>query len=502
MTETNPYCTALGISPPRLEAVKEHREGNYYRFFIVALLERGGPMTLAEAAQRFEEAGVASADRALASLKRCKPGRPPIYRDGDLYALDPHDDNASLWAFRLGLRSPRAPALRVVRPNPGLLPSQETPLSLAHLEEAWRGGIPGGWSAQRVAICVLDAHGMAMESEAVLAFTRARGGWCRLSAGSAGYWRSGSPILLSQDGLWVLDARHSAVSSARRAVIDRIEMMRRWQRLQPDAAVIQANQNRFERDREAQAARLAGMRRVIVHAFPAGKPEAVVLLDVERRETTTLLGEEVAGAGEKLLEYDIIAAVDVRALLRHLDFDPGERRLGELGPPQKTMQINRQGRKLRITLDLLIRSSCGISRPLGDAKTLRGYLHRREFIKLKRRLEADAKSLFALYQYGRLHGVVRLCWGHHDERIAAPWVHRVEPTLYELMRRAHDLDQPLDIVVGSAPRWSDPWARVQQAYVDMYDGGWQKWLVDAQGCVIDDQDVQLARLWKQETPEI
>jgi hypothetical protein len=84
MTTTNPYCEALGIQVPSLEAAKSSPDANYYSLLIVALLERGEPITLEEAAKRFEEAGVAPADRALASLKRCRPGRPPIYRDGDL----------------------------------------------------------------------------------------------------------------------------------------------------------------------------------------------------------------------------------------------------------------------------------------------------------------------------------------------------------------------------------------------------------------------------------
>ena len=122
MTTTNPYCEALGIQTPSLEVAKTSPDANYYSLLIVALLERGKPVTLPEAARCFEEAGVATADRALASFKRCKPGRPPIYRDGDLYALDPHNAEAALWAFRLGLRPPKAPALRVVRPDPGPLP--------------------------------------------------------------------------------------------------------------------------------------------------------------------------------------------------------------------------------------------------------------------------------------------------------------------------------------------------------------------------------------------
>lgn len=143
---------------PRLEEARDRPDANTYSLLIVALLERGLPLTLAEAARRFEEAGVAPADRALASLKRCKPGRPPIYRDGDLYALDPHDDATDLWAFRLGLRPPRASRLRVVRPDPGPLPEPDAPLAPEALDEAWQGGVPADGSAQCIAICVLGAR--------------------------------------------------------------------------------------------------------------------------------------------------------------------------------------------------------------------------------------------------------------------------------------------------------------------------------------------------------
>src|SRR5690606_35838692 len=113
----------------------------------VALLERGGPMTLEDVAARFAEAGVAAtAGEALASLKRCKPARAPIYRDGDLYALDPYDDEVGFWLFRLGLRPPRVAPLRIVARAEGPLPSADAPVTVAALDEAWREGVPGTWS--------------------------------------------------------------------------------------------------------------------------------------------------------------------------------------------------------------------------------------------------------------------------------------------------------------------------------------------------------------------
>jgi hypothetical protein len=491
---SNPYCDALGIAVPRLEVAARATDANTYSMLIVALLERGEPLTLAEAAQRFEVAGIAPAGRALASLKRCRPARPPIYRDGDRYALDPHDDEVDLWAFRLGLRPPRAIVL-APRPSPLIPhPSPDAPLTVAALDEAWREGVPTTWSAQRIAICVLDAHRKPMRPDDVLAFVGARTPWQMLRADSAQYWRSGAAVRVRADGLWELGGAHDAVRSARRAAAERVAMVRKWAALRGDPAVFEANQKRFEAARAANGERLRRMRRVLIHSFPAARPEAVVLVDVERRAITTLLGAAVASAGEVLAGYEIIAAVDVRALLRALAFDPGERRLAELGPPQKTKQIGRRGRTLAITTKLLVQGSCGISRPFGDPAVLSRYLREGEETKLRRRLEADAKSLFALYQYGRLHGAVRLRWGFEEEMLPAPWVHRDEPVLYDLIRSAGKTGTSLEVVAGSAPGWEDPWSRAQRVVVGERERGYRAWLDDEDGIPIDSFDVQLARL--------
>ena len=115
--------------------------------------------------------------------------------------------------------------------------------------------------------------------------------------------------------------------------------------------------------------------------------------------------------------------------------------------------------------------------------------------KFRRRLEADAKSLYALYQHGRLHGCVRLRWGFLDEMLPAPWVHRDESTLYHLLEDAHERGVPLEVVAGSAPGWADPWSRVRRA--DVATDAWHSpsVLVDEGGYEIPRAEVQLARLF-------
>jgi hypothetical protein len=130
---------------------------------------------------------------------------------------------------------------------------------------------------------------------------------------------------------------------------------------------------------------------------------------------------------------------------------------------------------------------------------MREYLRSGADTTFRRRLEADAKSLYAdstrLYQYGRLHGCVRLRRGFLDEMLPAPWVHRDESTLYPLLKKAHERGVPVEVVAGRAPGWADPWSRVQRAYV-----GTDAWhspsrVFDEQGYEIPRADVQLARLF-------
>jgi hypothetical protein len=491
---TNPYCEQLGIDVPRLEAVKHHGEATTFSLLIVALLERGGPMTLVEVAERFEQAGVAPAGDALFSLKRCRPARPPVWRDGDRYGLDPHDDDLDLRVFMLGLKPPRLPPLPATRPEPPPLPGPDQRLTVAELDEAWKDASLYSWSRQRLVLAVLDARGEPMRPEEVVAFVSARNQWHELTADSVKFSRPGSAVEVRPDGRWAIAPGTEALASARIAVRDRLKMVRRWASARIDPADVEARRRAIEAERNAHAGELLKLRRVILHAFPASKPEAAVLLDVGARAIDSFVGGDLVALLDRLEAYNVIAAINVRALLRALDYDPGEQRLADLAPPQKTKQLNKRGRVLEITTTLLIQGSCGISRPLGDPDKLRAYLRRGDDTRLRRRLEADAKSLYAFYQYGRLHGGVRLRWGFLDERFAAPWVHRDEPTLYDLKRQAAELGVPVEIVAGSAPGWTDPWSRALRCTVETGSDRWQTYLLAEDGRVIDDADVQLARI--------
>lgn len=498
---TNTYCDVLGIDVPVLEAVAGHAEANTFSLLVVALLERGGPMTLRAVAERFARAGIAPVEEALVSLSRCRPARSPVYREQERYALDPRDDEADLWAFRLGLRPPIVSPPK--RPEPVPLPGPDVRLTIAELEEAWRDERFYSWSAQRLAACVLDAHGRPMAPEEIAAFLRerAKASDHLIARHRSRSWPRGASVRALEDGRWALVPEHPWVASARHAVRGRLALRRRWAAMGPDPATIEEMRRAFEERRAAHAAELARLRRALVHAFPRAAPQWVVVADVAARQLTTFGPDELARVPERLAAYDVIAALDVRPLLRSLAFEPGARSLAELGPPRKSKKLNRRGRTLKITTPLLVWGSCGVGRPFLDETRLRDYLAAGEATKLRRRLEADAKALVAYYDYGRLHHWVRLRWGFLDDAIPVPWVHRDESNLYELKREAHESGRGLEVVSGSAPGWGNPWARARVCQVVSDARPYGRRLVDNEGFPVDDRDVQLARVVPAPSPE-
>ncbi|MEW5850532.1 MAG: hypothetical protein AB2A00_17230 [Myxococcota bacterium] len=488
---SNPYCQALNISPPSLAAVRSHPAASTFRLLLVALLERGGPMTLPEVARRFEEVGLAPAPVSLESLRKCRPARPPVYRQGETYCLDAHDDEVDLILFILGLRPPKRQPLPLVHAAPPPSRPLDEPLTEAELDEAWRGASLWSWSVQRVALAVVDAIG-AQDPESIREFVATRAAQHSFHLPAPHLEKRSSAIRVRSDGKWEAVEGTSELTSARRAVRERLASVRA-QPPRPDPALIQQRMREIEDQRRLHAAELARLRRVIIHPFPLRAPEAVVLVDVGERRLKTLRGPGLQHLTGELDAYDVVAGLEVRTALTGLGLDAERRPLAELGPPQKTIKLNQRGRVLKITTPLLLLGSCGIGRPFGDAGKLTAYLRAGDQTRFIRRLEADAKALLAYYQYGRLHGYVRLRWGFLDEHIPVPWCHRDEVTLHGMKATAYQRGVPLEVVCGSAPGWSDPWSRVQRCTVRAGQREWDLRLFDENGFHVPDEDVQLAR---------
>lgn len=259
-------------------------------------------------------------------------------------------------------------------------------------------------------------------------------------------------------------------------------------------AAIHAAMARERMRRAKVTAELATRRLAVVRAFPDEDPVAVAVLDARARELRTFFAADFVAMRAHLDGFDEFAGVHVRAVLRRLGIDPRMRQLADLAPAQKTKQLNRRRRTLKITTDLLVRGTCGISQPFGDESRMERYLADGETTKLRRRLEADAKSLFAFYNYGMLHGRVRLVWGFLDEELPAPWARRHEGTFFDLAQRAGEERRALQVVFGSAPGWEDPWSRAVLCRVRASSFGFGCEVIGPDGMAIDPRDVQLARL--------
>lgn len=494
----NPYCDALHIPVPSLARVKEHREAGTFALLIVALLERGGPMTLVEVAQRFDDAIIQPAPFALRSLKKCKPARAPVYRVGDRYELDVHDDELDLWLFRLDLRGPKVPRLNVVPKPPPPRPGQDVPLSVAELEEAFPDGWGSSFSDQRLVLAVLDAHGGEMPAKEVVREVNRLMGDGRLGIERFEHWRSNA-IRIAAEGTWSIHRGHPAHLAARNAVRDRVDVRRRqdarWAAFHPHEVV----SKRYEEARQRRIEELGALRRVLLVAFPSEAPEAATVVDVATRELTTLVGAEMERLPEVLASYDFIGGLDVRGILRALGMDPTGRRLAELGPPQKSYLLDQRGRTLKVTATLLVQGSCGISKPFRDPRALRRLLDSGAEARLRRAMEADAKSLFALYSYGRVQGAYRLRWGFVDAMLPVPWVRRDEPSILRFLKEACERGDLVEAVVGRAPAWRVPWGRAIRCRVLPGRHEWDHVLVDGDGRVVEERDVQRIRVSGMET---
>jgi hypothetical protein len=222
----------------------------------------------------------------------------------------------------------------------------------------------------------------------VVSFVNEQTKWHVLMEPQTQFGRRGCPVAVLDDGRWFIAERaESALLAVRKAIRARLEVVRKSESLRSDPASIDAARTAHEQQRAAHGVELANMRRALLVGYPAKSPRVATLLDVEARTIETFIDDELALLRERLGSYEIIGAVEIRALLRALNFEPGSRRLAELGPPQKSKSLNRSGRTLKITLAMLVTGSCGISRPVGESAKLDGYLAAGQLAKLRARLE-------------------------------------------------------------------------------------------------------------------
>jgi hypothetical protein len=491
------YATRLGIPRPRIEDLVGRPGVKLFHLMVVALIERSGPMRLDEIARRLEEAGLARPHPDLErSLLKAWHGLPPVHRDpAGRFSLDLWSDDLDLLLFMIGLRPPHvAPSPEPPRVEPVHVPD-DVSLSLDEVECAFADRYLAGVTPLRQAAAVLDASSRAMKVIEVETFlARLTPHRVPVTLEGARYWRS-RLVRVDAGGRLVLDRQAPGVAEMRRAIRALGRRAAQERAREAESSRLRAEYDaRHAAEIELERAHAAIARRAILHAVPSPSTPAVVgLLDVATRAIETFTTRDLAALARRLGDYQVLAALQARDLLHALGVDPNRWHVSDLGPPQKTLRLDRRGRTLKITAPMLITGTTGIRRPLGDVTTMRAFLAAGDHARVRRQLERDLRSLHAFHRYGVLHRRVRLRWGFLDEGLPVAWALPGDTFIYEIVSDAIRLGHQLEIVVGAAPGWNDAWARARRVDVLQLHG--TQLIVRDSGLAVmlDLLDVQAAR---------
>ncbi len=487
---TNLYCRELGIEPPHLASFVGRGDVPLLRLLILTLLEHGGPLSLSAAAERLEALGVLAPTGDLTlSLQKAWHGLPPIVKEADdRMGLDLRDLRLKFMLIEMRLLPPLA-----IAPPPDGREARDpnSPLTLEEVAAALKTGSRSQLSGARIVAAVLDATGghpltldginrQIAELESDVRLTR--------QSIDYGMRRSTSVVVVDESGGLTLnpdDAVVTAMRAAIRGLAAPVLRHRARQRLGEEA------RDRFRRELAQDRKEAEALRRAVLHAcIVDGTPVAVTVLDASEHTLQTVTGAQLADLDQRLADFDVIAAPDVRTLLASLRVETGRLRLVDLARHPRTVQLNRAGRKLTLTTARLIGWSTGLGRAAPDPRRLARLAHDGVTGKLLRRLESEAKALFAFYRYGVAHRGLRVHWGFLDEIVPVEWAEDGDRYIGGIFAEALDQRRAVDVVTRSAPGWEDPWSRAwrvevvacERGHVTVSDGIMSQtfWLGDVQ----------------------
>lgn len=458
----NRYCQQLGVPVPRLEEVLSRKRLKMREAMIVALLERGSPMGVDELANRLGAAGFSSTsgDMATSVLKAWRK-LAPIVKDGDeRFALEVNESIEWLMLlYRLGIKVSPASA-----PPPDVPTRQpDEPLTFEEVEAAFKDRSPN-MGATRIVAAALDPHGGTLPLEELRTYlgNLLYSGF-KQEVTDASLRVNRQDLVSLVDGRLILNHASEALAGMRTTVrkIGRPALLAKERSKQIQAAMA-VNKSRHERRKREGAAQTASLERAIIRVVPAADHvQSAALLDLQGRSIRTFVGDELGALATTLERYDVLVGLHPRETVGALGLS-SERfhRLIDLRPPRKTRGVG--GRTVQITPELLISSSTGISQPLGDPEQIARYVADGDRRKLDARLGSDLKSLFAFYRYGVLQRGVRLRWGDLDDGYDVSWELPGETSLFEIVEAAGKTGQTIELVVGDAPGWEDPWSRAER----------------------------------------
>jgi hypothetical protein len=458
----NRYCQRLGLPLPSLDTALTRSEVKVAHLMALAVLEAGRPLSLEAIAGRLGRLALPprlAAAANTASLRKTWHNQLPLVRDpvDGRFSLDLLAHHEVRWIAYLA--DPlRAPAARP-RPEGYRPPPDSEPLSQVEVNAAFGHRTRYDYSSIRRVAAVLEASGggpLSLEEiNKRLVGQRARG--AGVDERAVGLWQS-DLVVVGADGMLRLNAASPDVPAFRRD-IRRMASARLRQQAEAEqarASIAQHEVRRADEERrDVEVARRA--RRALVHIVAVdGVARAAAVIDAAVREQRLFVGDAMSDLPAHLDAFEFLAGVDLRPSLRVVGLDPDRWWLAELRPTQRTIRPSDQ-RAVAVSLQAIVQATTGKRGVPVDANAWKPLLAARSTTRLANRLEAEAQALFAFYEYGALHGGVRIRRRPGDGLVPVAWTLRGDADLHDIVSASVRHWLPVEIVIGPSAGLSDHW---------------------------------------------
>jgi hypothetical protein len=123
-----------------------------------------------------------------------------------------------------------------------------------------------------------------------------------------------------------------------------------------------------------------------------------------------------------------------------------------------------------VSLPAVVQATTGRRRVPAGAKAWKPLLAARSTTRLAARLEEEAQALFALYEYGALHGGVRIRRRPGDRLLPVSWSLAGDPDFESFVSTSVKHWLPAEIVVGPSAVLADPWPGAATVTIVERDG--------------------------------
>ena len=222
------------------------------------------------------------------------------------------------------------------------------------------------------------------------------------------------------------------------------------------------------------------IRRALLHIVPPGQQaRAAAVIDLSRpalpaepahastndlalSDVQVFAGDDFVTLADRLEEFDFLAGVDLRISLRAIGLDPERWLLAELRPVQRTFRPAEQS-AVPVTLPAVVRATTGVSRVPADTAAWGRLLDPKRLHDVAGRLATEARALRVLYEYGALHGGVRVRTRPGDDLLPVEWGLAGDPDVRSVLDAAMRACAAVDVVIHVPRDSADPWKHAVRA---------------------------------------